>query len=119
VQRVRGDQEALRLRPTWINGGADLPGQGGVLGPAAHLWTRTELTPADVDFACLYDGFTFNAMDRPGQEMIAARIRQFIDAGVTDLSARLLPIGDDRDELVASKRRTREVYARIAADLHK
>ncbi|MDT3443311.1 MULTISPECIES: thiolase C-terminal domain-containing protein [unclassified Pseudofrankia] len=33
-----------------------------VLGPAAHLWTRTDLTPADVDFACLYDGFTFNAI---------------------------------------------------------
>jgi len=30
---------------------------------------------------------------------------------------RLLPIGDNRDELVASKRRTREVYAQIAADL--
>ncbi|OHV39239.1 MULTISPECIES: LLM class F420-dependent oxidoreductase [Pseudofrankia] len=51
------------------------------------------------------------------EEMIAARIRQFLDAGVTDLSARLLPIGDNRDELVASKRRTREVYAQIAADL--
>ncbi|MDT3443332.1 MULTISPECIES: TIGR03564 family F420-dependent LLM class oxidoreductase [unclassified Pseudofrankia] len=51
------------------------------------------------------------------EEMIVARIKQFVDAGVTDLSARLLPIGDNRDELVASKRRTREVYAQIAADL--
>jgi acetyl-CoA acetyltransferase/uncharacterized OB-fold protein len=33
-----------------------------VLGPAAHLWTRTDLTPADVDLACLYDGFSFNAI---------------------------------------------------------
>ena len=24
-----------------------------------HLWTRTELTPADVDVAELYDGFSF------------------------------------------------------------
>ncbi|MET8978808.1 OB-fold domain-containing protein [Streptomyces sp. NPDC004539] len=31
-------------------------------GPAAHLWTRTDLTPADVDVALLYDGFTFNAL---------------------------------------------------------
>ncbi|WP_045877883.1 TIGR03564 family F420-dependent LLM class oxidoreductase [Pseudofrankia sp. DC12] len=53
------------------------------------------------------------------EEMIAARLRRFIDAGVTDVSARLLPIGDNRDELVASKRRTREVYAQIAADLRK
>ncbi len=33
-----------------------------VLGPAAHLWTRTDLRPADVDVALLYDGFTFNAI---------------------------------------------------------
>jgi acetyl-CoA acetyltransferase len=26
---------------------------------AAHLWSRTELTPADVDTAQLYDGFSF------------------------------------------------------------
>jgi F420-dependent oxidoreductase-like protein len=51
------------------------------------------------------------------EEMIVARIRRFLDAGVTDISARLLPIGDTRDELVASKRRTRELYAQIAADL--
>jgi acetyl-CoA acetyltransferase/uncharacterized OB-fold protein len=31
-------------------------------GPAAHLWTRTDLHPTDVDIALLYDGFTFNAL---------------------------------------------------------
>jgi len=36
---------------------------------------------------------------------------------VTDLSVRLLPIGTGRDELIASKHRTREVLAGIAADL--
>jgi acetyl-CoA acetyltransferase len=33
-----------------------------VLGPATHLWTRTDLRPSDVDLAMLYDGFTFNAI---------------------------------------------------------
>jgi acetyl-CoA acetyltransferase/uncharacterized OB-fold protein len=33
-----------------------------VLGPAAHLWTRTTLRPVDVDVAELYDGFTFNCL---------------------------------------------------------
>jgi acetyl-CoA acetyltransferase/uncharacterized OB-fold protein len=33
-----------------------------VLGPAAHLWSRSSLTPADVDVALLYDGFTFNCL---------------------------------------------------------
>ncbi|WP_281221254.1 thiolase C-terminal domain-containing protein [Nocardia uniformis] len=32
------------------------------LGPSAHLWSRTDLRPADVDIALLYDGFTFNAL---------------------------------------------------------
>ena len=31
-------------------------------GPAAHLWSRTDLKPADVDVALLYDGFSFNAL---------------------------------------------------------
>jgi len=44
-------------------------------------------------------------------------MRRFADAGVTDLSVRLLPIGDSRDELVASKRRTREVLAALATEL--
>lgn len=50
------------------------------------------------------------------ENAIRARFRSFADAGVTDLSIRLLPIGDNRDELVASKRRTREVVAAIAAE---
>lgn len=33
-----------------------------VLGQSAHLWTRTDLRPDDVDLALLYDGFTFNAI---------------------------------------------------------
>ncbi|MFC8097724.1 OB-fold domain-containing protein [Streptomyces sp. NPDC057363] len=33
-----------------------------VMGPAAHLWTRTSLRPGDVDVAQLYDGFTLNCL---------------------------------------------------------
>lgn len=33
-----------------------------VLGPAAHMWSRTDLRPSDVDVAELYDGFTFNCV---------------------------------------------------------
>lgn len=47
---------------------------------------------------------------------IAARFRRFADVGVTDLSVRLLPIGAGRDELIASKQRTREVLAGLAAE---
>jgi 5,10-methylenetetrahydromethanopterin reductase len=48
---------------------------------------------------------------------IGARLRRFADSGVTDLSVRLLPIGDGRDELVASKLRTRELIAGLAGTL--
>ncbi|BBX23931.1 LLM class F420-dependent oxidoreductase [Mycolicibacter terrae] len=48
------------------------------------------------------------------EESILKRFKQFADAGVTDLSVRLLPIGENRDELVASKYRTREVIAELA-----
>ncbi len=47
---------------------------------------------------------------------IAARFKRFADAGVTDLSVRVLPIGSGREELVASKLRTRDAVAAIAAD---
>jgi acetyl-CoA acetyltransferase len=33
-----------------------------VFGPAAHMWTRTDLRPDDVDVAMLYDGFSFNCL---------------------------------------------------------
>jgi 5,10-methylenetetrahydromethanopterin reductase len=48
------------------------------------------------------------------EESILKRFKQFADAGVTDLSVRLLPIGETRDELIASKYRTREVIAELA-----
>ena len=50
---------------------------------------------------------------------IAARFRRFADAGVTDLSVRLLPIGNGRDELVASKLRTRDMLADLAKNLQR
>jgi F420-dependent oxidoreductase-like protein len=51
------------------------------------------------------------------QDSILARFKQFADAGVTDLSVRLLPIGDTRDELIASKYRTREMIAELVKEL--
>lgn len=48
---------------------------------------------------------------------ILKRFRQFADAGVTDLSVRLLPIGANRAELIASKDRTREMLTALAKEL--
>ncbi len=49
IDRVSWDQGTLSHEPQ-------------TQGPAAHLWSRTSLRPEDVDFAQLYDGFTFNCL---------------------------------------------------------
>jgi acetyl-CoA acetyltransferase/uncharacterized OB-fold protein len=49
TERISWDQDTLTHEPQ-------------VLGQSAHLWTRTDLRPADVDLALVYDGFTFNAI---------------------------------------------------------
>jgi F420-dependent oxidoreductase-like protein len=48
---------------------------------------------------------------------VERRLRSFADAGTTDLSVRVLPVGQGRDELVASSRRTREFLAGLAPEL--
>ena len=46
---------------------------------------------------------------------IEKRLRSFADAGVTDVSVRVVPIGEDRDELIASSKRTREYLASLTS----
>lgn len=48
---------------------------------------------------------------------VLARLRSFADAGVTDLSVRVLPVGDGRDELIASSQRTREFLASLTSQI--
>jgi F420-dependent oxidoreductase-like protein len=45
---------------------------------------------------------------------IEKRFRAFADAGVTDLSVRVVPIGDSREERLASARRTRRYISSLA-----
>ena len=48
---------------------------------------------------------------------VERRLRSFADAGATDLSVRVLPVGQGRDELVESKRRTQSFLATLAPEL--
>ena len=48
---------------------------------------------------------------------VERRLRSFADAGTTDLSVRVLPVGQGRDELIASSRRTREFLATLAPEI--
>jgi hypothetical protein len=47
------------------------------------------------------------------ESAIEKRLRAFADAGATDVSIRVVPVGDGRDELVASSKRTREYLASL------
>lgn len=58
--RVEAVGTQLIERPEWVQSTSTHEPQ--TLGPAAHLWSRTDLRPDDVDLAQLYDGFTFNCL---------------------------------------------------------
>jgi acetyl-CoA acetyltransferase len=60
VARVEAVGTALRGRPSWDQWD-DLTSMA-ARDAAAHLWTRADLKPADVDVAQLYDGFSFLAL---------------------------------------------------------
>ena len=51
------------------------------------------------------------------ESAVEKRLRSFADAGVTDLSVRVVPIGEGRDALLASMRRTREYLASLDGSL--
>jgi acetyl-CoA acetyltransferase len=60
VARVEAVGTALRGRPSWDQ--FDDMTTMAARDAGAHLWTRTDLKPADVDVAQLYDGFSFLTM---------------------------------------------------------
>jgi acetyl-CoA acetyltransferase len=60
VARVEAVGTALRGRPSWDQW-ADMTSMPAI-DAAAHMWSRTDLRPADVDVAELYDGFSWLAM---------------------------------------------------------
>ena len=60
VARVEAMGTAIRGRPSWDQ--HDDMTTMAARDAGAQLWTRTDLTPADVDVAELYDGFSFLAM---------------------------------------------------------
>ena len=60
VARVEAVGTALRGRPSWDQ--FDDMTTMAARDAGAQIWTRTDLTPADVDIAELYDGFSFLSM---------------------------------------------------------
>jgi len=51
------------------------------------------------------------------ESAVEKRLRSFADAGVTDVSVRIVPIGETRDELIASRDRTRSYLTSLDGNL--
>lgn len=51
------------------------------------------------------------------EDAVAARLRAYGDAGATDVNVRVVPIGDTRDQLIASRDRTRSFLASLGGTL--
>ena len=92
LERLSWDQDTLTYLPQ-------------SQGPSAHVWSRTDLTPEDVDVALLYDGFTFNALSwleglgfcGPGEAT------DFIDGGKTIALEGRLPLNPHGGQLSAGR----------------
>src|SRR5436305_1476732 len=50
------------------------------------------------------------------ESTVEKRIQGFVDAGATDISVRVVSLGDDREKRLASMQRTREFLSALAAD---
>jgi F420-dependent oxidoreductase-like protein len=51
------------------------------------------------------------------EEAVEKRLRSFADAGATDVSVRIVPIGETREQLLASRARTRTYLQSLAGSL--
>jgi hypothetical protein len=51
------------------------------------------------------------------EKSMEARMQRFAEAGVTDLNARIVTLGESRDEIKASAERTREFLAAVAPSM--
>ena len=50
------------------------------------------------------------------ESSVEKRLRAFVDAGATDISARVVPVGENREERLASMQRTRAFLASLASE---
>ena len=83
-----------------------------------RILSEAEVSPNYQKLLDLGDARNVGDLLAAGDEAaVERRLRSYADAGVTDLSVRVVPIGDGRDELIASSRRTRTLLADLAPAL--
>jgi F420-dependent oxidoreductase-like protein len=85
---------------------------------ANRVLSEAEVSPNYQKLLDLGDATSVGDILAAGSETsVEKRLRSFADAGVTDLSVRVVPIGEDRDALLASMRRTREYLSSLSGSL--
>ncbi len=83
-----------------------------------RVLSEAEVSPNYQKLLDLGDARTVGDLLAAGSEStVEKRLRSFADAGVTDLSVRVVPIGEGRDQLIASRDRTRAYLASLAGAL--
>ena len=79
-----------------------------------RILSEAEVSPNYQKLLDLGDARNVGDLLAAGDEAaVERRLRSYADAGVTDLSVRVVPVGDGRDELIASSKRTRELLASL------
>jgi F420-dependent oxidoreductase-like protein len=85
---------------------------------ANRILSEAEVSPNYQRLLDLGDATEVGDILAAGSESsVEKRLRSFADAGVTDVSVRVVPIGDDREQLLASMRRTREYLTSLGGSL--
>jgi F420-dependent oxidoreductase-like protein len=85
---------------------------------ANRVLSEAEVSPNYQKLLDLGDATDVGDLMAAGSESaVEKRLRSYADAGATDLSIRVVPIGETRDERLASMRRTRAYLASLAATL--
>jgi F420-dependent oxidoreductase-like protein len=85
---------------------------------ANRVLSESEVSPNYQKLLDRGDARTVGDILAAGSEhSIEKRLRSFADAGATDVSLRVVPIGETRDDKVASSKRTREYIASLAGSL--
>jgi F420-dependent oxidoreductase-like protein len=80
-----------------------------------RILAEAEVSPNYQRLLDLGDARTVGDILAAGSEStIEKRLDAFADAGVTDIAARVVAIGENREELIASARRTRDFLASLA-----
>ena len=87
--------------------------------------TRTNRILAEAEMSPNYQQLLDRGDAREVGDILAAgseatvtkRLQAFADAGATDVSIRIVPIGDTRDELLASRQRTRDFLTSLQGSL--